>query len=148
MGNAISTDLRRRLVEAYGRGDGTYSELARLFGVGEATVSRVLRRHRERGTVEPDGHGGGMPARIADEELPALREMVMEAPDRTVEELRREWRRRHKTSLSRSSMLRALRRASLTWKKNGSDHRSRLVWTYTTAGSSSSAGPRASRRND
>lgn len=148
MGNAISTDLRRRLVDAYGRGAGTYAELARLFGVGEATVSRVLRRQRERGTVEPDEHGGGMPARIADEELATLREMVMEAPDRTVEELRREWRRRHRTSLSRSSMLRALRRANLTWKKNGSDPRNKLVWTFTIAESSSSAGPRGSRPSD
>ncbi|MBK6519172.1 MAG: hypothetical protein IPG04_34795 [Polyangiaceae bacterium] len=44
----------------------------------------MLRRQRERGTVEPDEHGGGMPARIADEDLPHSARMVMEAPDRTV----------------------------------------------------------------
>lgn len=148
MGNAISTDLRRRLVAAYDRGEGTYAEIARLFGVGEATVSRVLRRQRERGSVEPDGHGGGMPARISDEELPALRELVLAAPDRTVEELRREWRRLRKTVLSRSSMLRALRRANLTWKKNGSGHRSKVGWMSTTSGSASSDGPRRSRQSD
>lgn len=147
MASPISTDLRRSLVEAYARGEGTYAELARLFGIGDATVSRILRRKRERGSVEPDGHGGGMPALIADAELPVLREMVMSAPDRTVTELCAEWRRVHKIKVSRSSMLRALRRADLTWKKNASDRRSRLVWTCMSGESASFVGPKRSRRS-
>ena len=147
MASPISTDLRRSLVEAYARGEGTYADLARLFAIGPATVSRVLRRQRERGSVEPDGHAGGMPALIADDELPALREMVMSAPDRTVTALCAEWRRVHKSKVSRSSMLRALRRADLTWKKNASDLRSKLGWMCTTDVSASSVGPRRSRRS-
>lgn len=39
----LSIDLRRRGVDAYLSGmTSTYSETAELFGVGEATVSRLL----------------------------------------------------------------------------------------------------------
>lgn len=47
-----SLDLRRRMVEAYRSGLCTsYEEVAEMFGVGRATVSRNLRRRRETGDV-------------------------------------------------------------------------------------------------
>gem|GEM_PF-3891486 len=46
--NPLSVDLRRRIVERYQKGDVTYAEVAAWFHVGEATVSRLLRRSRER----------------------------------------------------------------------------------------------------
>jgi transposase len=65
--NSLSLDLRRRIVAAYERDEGTYFELAQRFGVGEATVSRLLRRQRELGHVVPEVAGGGFPPRISDE---------------------------------------------------------------------------------
>jgi transposase len=60
-----SLDLRRRLVEAYReKRSGTYERTAELFGVGEATVSRSLRRFRETGNVEYKPKGGNNPRRI------------------------------------------------------------------------------------
>jgi transposase len=48
----LSLDLRRRLVDAYLlKKSGTYKQTAALFGVGEATLSRNLRRYRETGDV-------------------------------------------------------------------------------------------------
>ena len=45
-------DVRRRVVDAYLSGrSGTYEETAALFGVGRATVSRLLWRKRETGDV-------------------------------------------------------------------------------------------------
>jgi transposase len=50
----LSIDLRQRIVDAYrSNSSGTYAETAAVFGVGEATVSRLLRLHRETGRVEP-----------------------------------------------------------------------------------------------
>lgn len=49
---ALSTDLRRRLVDHYlSRDDATYRSTAEHFSVGEATVSRMLRLLRESGDI-------------------------------------------------------------------------------------------------
>jgi transposase len=113
-------DLRRRIVAAYERNEGTYAEIAKRFGVGEATVSRLLRRKRERGHVEPEAPGGGFPARISDAQLPELVRLVAERPDATLDSLREIWVSRHGGALSRSSLLRSLERAKVTRKKSGS----------------------------
>lgn len=51
---ALSLDLRLRIVARYEEGDITYAELAEAFSVGEATISRLLRRRRERGDLRRD----------------------------------------------------------------------------------------------
>ena len=54
MADTISLDLRRRIVDAYRNGlTETYEATAEMFGVGMATVSRLLRRKRETGDVLP-----------------------------------------------------------------------------------------------
>ncbi len=114
----VSNDLRERIVASQRQGL-SYEEIAARLQVGRATVSRVLRRHRERGDVTPDAHGGGMPAKISDEELAELRNIVERHADRTVDQLRHVWASHRGTTLSRSAMQRSLRRAGLTWKKKG-----------------------------
>ena len=111
--NRVPLDLRRRIVEAYERKEGTYFELARRFGVGEATVYRLLRSKRERGNVVP-----GTPTGIAEEELPQLALLVSEFPDATLEQLKDLWISRNRRELSRSSIVRALRRAGITRKRS------------------------------
>lgn len=117
MPRPLSTDLRARIVAAYERGEGTYQEIAERFGVGEASVSRLLRRRRERDDLAPEPHGGGNPPLIPEELMGALIDLVAEAPDRTVEELCDEWKKRHGVRPSRSSMTRSLGRAGITRKR-------------------------------
>jgi transposase len=119
----LSLDLRERIVAAYRRGEGTYAEIAERFDVGEASVSRLLRRHRERGGVAPSPRGGGNRPKIASAEYATLVSFVAEMPDRTVEELRQAWQTRTATALSRSAMQRALLKAGLSRKKSGSARR-------------------------
>ena len=135
----ISNDLRQRVLDAHVAGKGTYKQIAELFGIGEASVSRWLRRHREKGELTPEPPGGGYPPRISRDEYDTLRRLVAEKPDRTVLELGDEWQRRFGVKLSRSAMQRALLKAELTWKKNGSDPPSRI------ARKSKSAARRSSR---
>ena len=60
-----SLDLRRRIVDAYlNDRTATYEATAAMFGVGEATVSRLLRRKRETGDVLPKARGGNNPRRV------------------------------------------------------------------------------------
>jgi transposase len=122
--NVLSMDLRLRIVGAYERNEGTYAELAQRFGVGEATVSRLLRRQRERGHLQPEAPGGGFPPRIADDLLPELVRLVAENPDATLDVLVERWQKKFGGELSRSSLLRALERAGVTRKKNDSGRRS------------------------
>lgn len=116
----LSLDLRKRIVTRYAKGDLTYAQVAETFSVGEASVSRLLRRERERGDLHPDPIGGGYPPRIADEQLPLLVAFVAEKPDRTLQGLCDDWRERHGTKLSTASMVRALTRAGITRKKSPS----------------------------
>ena len=110
--NSLPMELRRRIVEAYERKEGTYFELAQRFGVGEATVYRLLKLKRERGNVTP-----GAPTGVTEEELPAFVSLVNEYPNATLEELKAAWISRTRRQLSRSSIVRALRRAGITRKK-------------------------------
>lgn len=129
MAEPVSKDLRRRVVGAYRAKRGTYAQIAELFGVGEASVSRWLRLERETDDVAPRPHGGGVSPKISPAEYPALRSLVAEKPDRTVLELRDEWEKRYRRVLSRSAMQRALLKAGLSWKKNASVPRSTTART-------------------
>ncbi len=140
MAGAISNDVRKRVVEAYRAGRGTYRQLAELFGVGEASVNRWLRLERENSDISPAPHAGGMPARVPQDEYGVLAKLVAEKPDRTVIEIRDEWRRRFGVDMSRSAMQRALLKAGFTWKKNAFVRRSR------TGRKSKKSGPHSARR--
>ena len=53
------------MVRAYTEGlTATYGQTAHMFGVGEATVSRLLRRYRETGDVQAKPVGGTHPRRV------------------------------------------------------------------------------------
>lgn len=43
---AFSMDLRERVIAAYDRGDGSTRELAEVFGVSRAWISKLLRLRR------------------------------------------------------------------------------------------------------
>jgi transposase len=144
--NSLSLDLRRRIVAAYERDEGTYFELAQRFGVGEATVSRLLRRQRELGHVVPEIAGGGFPPRISEDQFPDLLRLVAEMPDATLDQLKDTWRTRYGVDLSRSSMLRSLQRAGVTRKKSGSGRRSNSGTTSRRSAPPSSKRSKASHR--
>jgi transposase len=137
---AISDDLRKRIVKAHRTGEGSYVELAERFSVGYATVSRVLRLFREQGHVQPAPHGGGQVPKIKPERYKELIKLVAEKPDRTIDQIRHAWQCASGEKLSRSAMVRALRKAGLTWKKNGSGRQSSSGWTFRRSAKSSSRG--------
>ena len=115
---ALSNDIRSRLIAAKEAGEGSVLALAKRFKVGSATVQRLFRRVRETSSIEPLPHGGGMPPKIPDSDLPKVIELVREKPDRTIEELTKEWEIRHGVSISTSAMSRTLARCNITQKKD------------------------------
>lgn len=52
-GQATPKKLRQAIVRAFHQEGLSYEQIARLLGVAQATVSRILRLHRETGDVTP-----------------------------------------------------------------------------------------------
>lgn len=114
---ALSKDLRTRIVAARNAKEGSVRTLAKRFSVGVASTSRLFRLLRETGDVAPRPHGGGAAPKIPDSELPDFVALVRDKPDRTGEELRVEWERLKGVKVSRSVIVRALKRCGFTLKK-------------------------------
>jgi len=128
-------ELRVRVVRAYESGIGSYPEVAASFQVGEASVKRWVRLHRQAGNVAPTPRGGGTPSVITMEHIEAALAKVRDA---TAGELTAEFNR-HRGRRDRvhvSSIKRALRRYGYVVKKNADGH-----WRVCGRTSSPSARP-------
>jgi transposase len=120
-----STDLRKRIVDAYHKGEGSLQDLATRFKVAPKTVQNYLKRKRETGSVEPRPHGGGPAPKLDDAGVRELRTVVEEKNDRTLDEIAKELDRRCKVRVGRSTVWRIVERLGITRKKNATRHRRR-----------------------
>ncbi len=113
-----SIDLRQRAVQAYESGEGTFDELSNRFGIHPASLFRWVSRKRETGDVAPLTPGGGNPIRVNSN---VLSKIVAKQPDGTSFEICSQYNREvgRKGRVHRSSILRALHRQGLVFKKNG-----------------------------
>ena len=84
---AYSIDLRERIVAAIHMPGATYNSVAEQFSVGRATVSRLLRRVRETGSVAPAAKKGRPPRVLSEADRAVLVSLVTESPDATLTEL-------------------------------------------------------------
>jgi transposase len=106
-------DLRERIAAAVDRHQGSIRSIARTFSVDPSTVTRLLRRRRQAGTLEPKPHGGGPPPSLNEDDHRRLDELIREQPDATLNELKR----RGGFTCSLKTLWRAVRRRRLTFKK-------------------------------
>lgn len=117
MPTPLPLELRRRVVEAYARDEGSYPAIAKRFSVSQDSVYRWVQLDRKANSLNPRPHGGGIPPLIPDAQLQLIREMVAEKPDRTIPEYALEWSKRQQCQVKRTTMGRALLRAGLAFKK-------------------------------
>lgn len=111
----ISLDLRRRIISAYHSGmTATYEATAAMFGVGRATVSRLLRRKRESGDVLEKPRGGNNRPVVDDV---WLRAHAQAHPDSTVAERVEAWAAHSGRRVHPESMRGAMHRIGWTHKK-------------------------------
>jgi transposase len=118
--NSYSNDLRRKIVEAYERGDHTLEEVAELFGVSLASVKNFLRRKRETGSSDALPHAGGKRPALNEKARIALRNAIKENNDLTLEELRRFLKGTRRKEVSLSTLSRLLQALGLPRKKSRS----------------------------
>jgi transposase len=112
-----SVEVRRAIVKLRHEEELSYEEIAEALGVGRATVNRVLRRHREAGTVQPRPRGGGNLSPIRDRIARLLVAIVRQLPDATVAELADALAKRTAITPSRSAVQRALARLGYSKKR-------------------------------
>ena len=143
MGKPLSMDLRERALAAYKRGEGTQAEVAALFGIGEATLRRWVRRDRETGSVAPvlDYPHGPAP-KIEHANLLVLEDLMRETPDATNAELAERMEARTGISVSAATISRAVNLLGWTRKKSSSSPekpRPRILGIFVRAGETGSA---------
>ena len=129
MAAPISTDLRTRVIAAYEAKEGGYGTLGERFDIDPSTVRRWVKRKKKTGNVDPIVARGSVPLLISADELPKILKMVEEKSDLTADELVTGWREKSGASVSRSTMVRALKRLGLSFKKKASDPPSKIVRT-------------------
>jgi transposase len=98
----------------------TYADIAALTGVGVATVNRVLRLQREKGSTAPAKPGGGNRSPIRGKVEHRLRDLVASMPDATVREFAEALEKAERLRTSRPSVQRALKRMGYSRKKRPS----------------------------
>ena len=130
MPRAYSVDLRERVVAAYHDGEGTYTELADRYQVGEASVSRWLGLDRRTGSLQPKKPVGRPQTLVSVEGLEFIRECLEAAPDLTMVELSAAYLEEFGVTVSRATMSRMVNsKLGFTRKKGVSARQPRAVRT-------------------
>ena len=87
MRKSYSDDLRRKLLEAHDRGEGSLRELARRFGVSIPWAWKISAQRRRTGQMERVRQRHGRQSRVTATVESRLRNLLREQPDRTLAEL-------------------------------------------------------------
>lgn len=114
---ALSLDLRERVLAACDEGDLTRQEVADDFAVSRSFVQKLLRRRSDGGPLRPKPRSGGAAPLLGGQDLARLRGLVREKPDRTLAELRSALRESGGPSVSAPTVCRALKKLGLPLKK-------------------------------
>lgn len=120
---AYSVDLRQRIVEAVERQVGSKREIARLFGVHESFLYKLLRQKRERGDLAPLPHGGGAQAKLTAAQWQQVAQWIAATPEATLAELQEQVQKKLRVRVGLSTVGRGVERLGVTRKKRVSGRR-------------------------
>ena len=87
MAKAYSNDLRRKLLEAYDRGEGSLRELAERFGVSSPYAWKISAQRKRTGQVERVEQRHGPASKVTGAVEQRLRSWVRQQPDLTLVEI-------------------------------------------------------------
>jgi transposase len=120
MAKAYSDDLRRKLREAYDRGEGSLRALAERFGVSVPWAWKISRQRRRTGQMERVEQRHGPRRRITAAVQMSLRGLVRQQPDATLVELQQRLWERERIQVSFQHLWRVLQTLGLRLKKSRS----------------------------
>jgi transposase len=138
---AYSVDLRERIVEAVERQVGSKREIARLFGVHESFLYKLLRQKRERGDLAPLPHGGGAQAKLNAGQWQQVANWIVATPDATLAELQERVQQKLRVRVGLSTVWRGIATLGVTRKKRVSAPRKPLPTREPPFKTSSRRGP-------
>lgn len=114
---AYSLDLRQRVVNAYQQHQGSITEIAEMFSVGQRFIKKMLRQWRSTGDLSPLPHGGGRAPSLAAKQLRLLESQVRQQPDVSLAELQAHVQAEAQLAVSHATLSRALTKLDLPRKK-------------------------------
>lgn len=120
MAKAYSDDLRRKLLQAHDRGEGSLAELARRFGVSVPWAWKISRQRRRTGQMERVEQRHGPPSRMTPAVQASLRGLVRQQPDVTLVELQQRLWVSKRIRVSFQHLWRVLQKMGLRLKKSRS----------------------------
>lgn len=141
-------DLRRRVLAAHQRGEGSIRELAELFDLAPGTVQNWLTLARGTGSAAPRARGGGFPAKVTAERRKILRRLVGDDPDATLPQLVELFAQATGCSVHPTTLSRALALLDMTRKKRRSTRQSATDPMCSGHGSRSASGSFVSPATD
>ena len=127
MARPLSMDLRERIVRAVESG-ASRQATAKRFAVSASCVIKLMQLWQETGSIAPGQMGGWKEHALAAHEA-AVRALIRERPDMTLEELR-DALAQQGVCVGRSSVDRFLKARGLTLKKSRSTLQSRAGRTW------------------
>lgn len=125
MAKAYSDDLRRKLLQAHDRGEGSLAELARRFGVSVPWAWKISRQRRRTGRMERVEQRHGPPSRMTAAVQASLRGLVRQQPDVTLVELQQGLWESERIRVSFQHLWRVLQKMGLRLKKSHSTPKNR-----------------------
>lgn len=115
--NALSDDIRMRVLDAYLSGEGSYRELAQRFEVSHSFIQKLVKLHRETGSIRPKGHAGGNPGKIGPEHHGLILELVDEQADAILIDFAELFESRTGIKVSFMTIQRCFQKLDITLKK-------------------------------
>src|SRR3972149_5999583 len=143
MAKAYSNDLRRKLLEAYDRGEGSLPELAERFGVSTPWAWKISAQRRRTGQMERVEQRHGPRSKVTGAVAEQLRRWIGGESDLTLQELQQRLWKTRRLALSIGRLWGALRELRLPLKKSRPTPRSK---TRRKTGSGGGGGGGGGRR--
>lgn len=144
---AYSLDLRQKIVDVYAQGNTSQRQLAQQFRVALSFVEKLLKQHRETGSIAPKKRTKQTPTKLNPEQLIVLEQLVEQNNDATLDELRYQLEQKIGILIGRSTVDRMLTKLNLTVKKKRSiPHKKRANECNTNESSSGNSSKQQARK--
>jgi len=140
-------DLRRKVLQAYDRGEGTLDELAVRFSVSVPWAWKISAQRKRSGQMERVEQRRGSRPKVTPEVERRLRGWVEAQPDLTLAELQQKLDEADHLHVSIGRLWQVLRQMGLRLKKSRSTPASAIRKTTSASERSSSSASRPFRRN-
>lgn len=118
MPKAYSLDLRQKIVDAYDRGSISQRGLAKHFGVAKSFIEKLLKQHRETGSIAPKVREQQTPPKLNEAHRAVLAELVEANNDATLAELSDQVYEHTGIRVGTTTMHNTLKKMGLSVKKN------------------------------